>query len=388
MLFGWIALFMIRIAITPTLVPIKEELGLSYAQAGILATAYFYAYTTMQVPAGYLGDKFGRKAILVLTSLLWSITCFITSLSQTFVQIFLARLATGVAQGAYFGNDRPIVASSTPREKMTLGQSISFMGIGAGLTLGIILGGIIASSLNWRWVFVLFSIPPAVAALVFFKFIREPARRDTYRVSYRAEFTKALRKRNLWTLYLGGIAGMYAFFVLATWTTAVLLEVGVKDIGTASLFSSIIGLAILPSLMLTGVITDRIVKTGKSRGGVIAALYSVGAIFMVLSGWGIASKTSIPTLLTVIFFATFCVTGVWGPLQAQLSELARIEVLGITYGIMNTLHFIGPMTAPWVTGLIRDYTGSFEWGFYVAAVFLLLSVPLVLKVRHAHTRVD
>lgn len=113
----WITNYMVRLAISPALVQIKTELNLSYAEAGILASAFFYAYTVMQAPAGFLGDRFGRKIIICLANIGWTLGSLLTAAASSFIQIFAFRLATGISEGALFSNDRPIAAAYTPKEK-------------------------------------------------------------------------------------------------------------------------------------------------------------------------------------------------------------------------------------------------------------------------------
>jgi MFS family permease len=54
---------------SPLLGMIMEEFHISYATAGSLFSAIFYSYTIMQLPSGYLGDRFGRRKILIFGNL-------------------------------------------------------------------------------------------------------------------------------------------------------------------------------------------------------------------------------------------------------------------------------------------------------------------------------
>lgn len=60
---AWAANFVIRIGFSALLPPIIAELDLSYTEAGLLAGAFFWAYVAMQIPAGLLGDRFGRRRV-------------------------------------------------------------------------------------------------------------------------------------------------------------------------------------------------------------------------------------------------------------------------------------------------------------------------------------
>ena len=110
---GWVTNYMVRSCLSPLLIPIIREFELTYAEAGLLATAFFYAYTAMQLPVGHLGDRFGRKIVLVLCSGGWGLMSLITGLAHSFSSLFLFRFLTGIGEGAYFSNDRPIISAYT-----------------------------------------------------------------------------------------------------------------------------------------------------------------------------------------------------------------------------------------------------------------------------------
>ena len=147
LVYAWVANYLIRMALSPLLPPIMAELSLSYTKAGVLATAFFYAYMAMQLPAGLLGDRWGRKRILLTGILLGAAASLLTGFAGSFLMLFLARLLTGVSQGSLFSNDRVIIATYTPKEKMALGQGVSFSGPGLGTTLGLFLAGALGAPL-------------------------------------------------------------------------------------------------------------------------------------------------------------------------------------------------------------------------------------------------
>src|SRR5438132_6068121 len=66
LILAWAANFVIRIGFSALLPSIIDELQLSYTRAGLLASAFFYAYVLMQIPSGLLGDRFGRRRVLLI----------------------------------------------------------------------------------------------------------------------------------------------------------------------------------------------------------------------------------------------------------------------------------------------------------------------------------
>ncbi|HLB11758.1 MAG TPA: MFS transporter, partial [Dehalococcoidia bacterium] len=209
MVFAWVTNYMVRVGLSPVLIPVMDEFGISYGEAGLLATAVFYSYTMMQLPAGHLGDRLGKKLIVIVATVGWGIASLLTGLARTFVWFLAFRFMTGLAQGSFFSNDRPIIAAYTPREKMGVGQGVSFTGLGIGLALGVLLAGVIAQTLGWRWVFYLYSIPPMIAALALALIVREPPRTAQVASQDDVPYREVFRHRDIWMYALGGIAANY-----------------------------------------------------------------------------------------------------------------------------------------------------------------------------------
>ncbi len=375
LVFGWVTNYMVRIAISPSLIPMMKEFNLTHAQAGVLASAFFYAYTVMQLPAGHIGDRVGKKKVLAIGSFIWSLMSLLTSIATSFYQIFIMRLITGFGEGTYFGNDRPVIATFTPREKTGVGQGISFMGLGIGLGTGILLGGLIAQNFGWRSVFALFSIPSFIAFLLILKYIKEPRIKSPH-VSFKTPF----KSKDLWLLNIGGIAIIYSLWVLGTWAPKMFMEIGVETLGRSSIFASVFGFAAIPGLVLTGYLSDRLVSYGR-KSLIVAYMISL-SFFLVLTG--ISMKSGNVAILTLLVFVDgFFLWGIWAPIYALVSDITPSRVLGTTFGFVNFIMFFGSLFAPWLTGWIRDVTGSFVWGCYLASIILLVGVSLILFIRPA-----
>ncbi len=379
--FGWITNYMVRIGMSPALVQIKGEFGLSHSEAGILATAFFYAYTAMQFPAGFLGDRIGRKLVLLLSCIGWAVTSLLTGFATSFRQIFLLRFLCGAAEGSFFGNDRPVISAFTPKEKMGLGQGLSFTGLGTGMGFGIILAGIIADRMNWRWVFIIFSVVAFFAAFLIWRLIKEPP--HLQQETEEARLSLAFTNRDLWCIYLGGIASVYALWVLGTWAPTIIVETTETQLGLSSLYASVLGFAAIPGLLTTGYLSDRMVRKGKGRKFVGGMAFLGQAASLALVGFAIQQRYDAWLLTASIFVAGFFVWGVWGPLYALYADIVPRRILGAAYGLGNSINFVGSLVAPWASGAIRDYTGSFAWACFAAAIFTAVSSLLIFAIAPA-----
>jgi MFS family permease len=419
LIFAWISNYLVRVGLSPVLIPIMQEFQLTYAQAGLLATAFFFAYTVMQLPAGILGDRVGKKRILALAPVWWGLMSLATSLAPTFSALFLVRFLTGVGQGTYFGNDRPVIAAVTPEKKMALGQGVSFMGLGIGMAIGVYLAGIIADVWGWRAVFLVFAFPSLLAGFLVWRRIQEPPSRPATMLPWRmwlilmpfpiflmvglvsdwpvvrwasllfpAAFLlrvlrrePALRSWDLWCVFCGGIAPIYCLWVVGIWMPAIFLEIGVSELSRSALLSSLLGVSAIPGLLCAGVVSDRLAKRERGRKA-FAGLILLGlALVMFLMGMAVARKAAPAVLAGLVVLAGLCIWGVWAPVFAMLAELTPQRIQGTVFGMNNTINFIGSLAAPVATGWVRDTSGSFAGACFLAGLIGMGGAAIMLCVR-------
>ena len=371
---AWAANFAIRVGFSALLPPIIRELELSYTQAGALASAFFWAYIALQIPAGLLGDRFGRRRVLVLGLVGVAAATALTGLAGSFGALLVARLATGVGQGSLFSNDRAIIAALTPREKIGLGQGVSFTGPGLGIALGLALGGVLADALSWRAVLFLFALGPLAAALAIARWVpRTPASSDAAALWPRLR--AVLGTGAVWVLGAAGACGIYVQFVLATWAPMFFLETGVHGLARAGTLAGVQGLAAVAGLVTGGWADDRLRRRGVRHRtivatGLVALAASMGAMALALA------RGSSPGVGVTLALAAFFVWGIWGSAYALLGELVRAADLGAAFGLFNSICFVGAIVGPAVTGWVRDLTGSFAAGCAVAVLVALAGAAI------------
>ena len=373
LVYAWIANYLIRMALSALLPPIMAEFGLTYAQAGLLSAAVFYAYASMQLPAGAMGDRLGRRRMVIAGVLLSAGASVFTGLAGTLTLLFAARLVTGLSQGFLFSNDRVIIAATTPPGRIALGQGISFSGPGLGTTLGLVLAGYLGTLLPWRHVFLLFALPPLLAAWLMWRFVPEPPR-ATAAADPAWPFRRVLRTRDFWLLSVSGMVPIYVQFLLATWGPALFVEAGVRDLARSASLASLQGLTAPAGLVVSGLATDRLRARGYHGKLVIAAALA-GSVLTVLAMGLIIRQHAPAWVLTLALLGTsFFIWCCWGPAYAILGDLFPSSVLGRAFGAFNTICFLGAVASPFVTGWLRDLSGSFVAGLHGAAALSALAV--------------
>jgi predicted MFS family arabinose efflux permease len=379
LIFAWAANFVIRIGFSALLPSIMSELSLSYTRAGLLASAFFYAYVIMQIPSGLLGDRYGRRRILLLGLLGGALSAGLTGLAGSFAALFTARALTGAFQGSLFSNDRAIIATVTPPDRIGLGQGVSFAGPGLGLTAGLVMGGLLVEVLPWRTVMVLFALGPIAAALLIARFVPSPAPSPAQEPLGR-RLGGLFANGPLWLLALASLCAIANQFILATWAPLFFQEAGITDVGRAGIYAALQGIAASLGMIVGGFTHDRLARRGFQSKTVIVAGLAALALSMLAMAAVIAQR-SVPALAMLVFLAAFFCWSIWGAVYTLLGRMVRAEDLGAAFGWSNSISFLGAIVGPIATGWARDLTGSFSAGCLLAAVLAAAGVALIGGVR-------
>jgi predicted MFS family arabinose efflux permease len=379
LIFAWAANFVIRIGFSALLPSIMGELSLSYTRAGLLASAFFYAYVIMQIPSGLLGDRYGRRRILLLGLLGGALSAGLTGLAGSFAALFTARALTGAFQGSLFSNDRAIIATVTPPDRIGLGQGVSFAGPGLGLTAGLVIGGLLVEVLPWRTVMMLFGLGPIAAALLIARFVPSPAPSRAQEPLGR-RLGGLFANGPLWLLALASLCAIANQFILATWAPLFFQEAGITDVGRAGIYAALQGIAASLGMIVGGFTHDRLARRGFESKTVIVAGLAALALSMLAMAAVIAQR-SVPALAILLFLAAFFCWSIWGAVYTLLGRMVRAEDLGAAFGWSNSISFLGAIVGPIATGWARDLTGSFSAGCLLAAVLAAAGVALVGGVR-------
>ncbi|MCS7094273.1 MAG: MFS transporter [Thaumarchaeota archaeon] len=379
MLFGWITNYVCRIIVAPGVPDIMREYGTSYEVTGLgLMTVLLVGYFTMQLPAGLIGDRFGRKRVLVLGPVLWGTATIAAALAPSFQLLAVSRFFKGLAMGTYFGNDRPVVAAHTPKEKMGIGQGVSFSGLGIGMGLGIMLGGVMTEALGWRTTLMLVSLPPFLASALLLKFVKEPpASSSSHKVS-KASIGEVFRNRDLWLLNFAAFCSLFSLWSVL-WLPTVFREEGIET-EWASVLSSLFGFASPFGLMFSGFVSDMLVRRGIGRKAWLGTSIVLHGLLWSLFGYALSMRAPLWVLMVLVFGAGFWQWGLWSPMYAIIATMVPAGVMGTAYGLNN---FVGQMggVSPWIIGWIRDLTGSFIPAYYVVGAIAIVGGCSALLVR-------
>ncbi len=157
--------------LTALLPLIKEGLGLTYLQSGLLLSAYTITSGFSQVLGGWLGDRLRRSAVIAVGLGGVGLATFAVGLSPSYYPMLFILIIMGILAGGYHPSAVSMLSGYFEESRRGRVIALHMVGGSIGFSMGPLLGGLIAEALGWRFAFIILSIPAIFAVpLVLKKF--------------------------------------------------------------------------------------------------------------------------------------------------------------------------------------------------------------------------
>jgi EmrB/QacA subfamily drug resistance transporter len=143
---------------------IQRDLDASLSDLQWVIDAYALTLAALQLTAGSLADRYGRKRLFAIGTLVFTLGSFLCGIAPTVLFLSLARAAQGIGGAVMFATALALLSSAfSGRER---GTAFAFFGAttGVAVAVGPVLGGVLTSYLSWNWIFFV-NIPICVLAL-------------------------------------------------------------------------------------------------------------------------------------------------------------------------------------------------------------------------------
>ena len=366
------------------LATLMREFGMSKGTAGFLNTLTLLASAIGSFGFGILADRFGRRRMLSLSILTYSLFTFACGLTTTIVALAIFRFLLGLGMGGEWNSGATLVAETWPSAWRGRALGIVQSSWAIGYALAAVVAGVMLSHANWRWVFFVGVLP----ALIIFWIQHDVPEPELWARQRRNASSDQERRSIVWraalprllALLLMNTFGMFAWWGLFTWIPAYLaLPVaqggrGFQMFGVAS-FLVILNLAgMLPGYLLFGVFADRY---GRKRTIVV---YLVMAAILV-PFFALARRPGAILIVASLtaFFGTGFFTGS-GILGSELFPTSiRATALGLSYNVARGLSAFSPL----IIGSIGESHGL-SAGFALCGIAFALAAASAFLVPETH----
>ena len=150
--------------LVPAIPDLIKDFNIPYSTSSWILTAYLITAAVMTPIAGKLSDIYGKKKILLIIMIFYTVGVSIAGFSTNIDFMLVARGFQGVGL-SMFPIAFSIVRAQFPRQKMAIGQGIITSMYGGGAVIGLLIGGIIIQHYSWHSTF--FTLIPIAIALLF-----------------------------------------------------------------------------------------------------------------------------------------------------------------------------------------------------------------------------
>ena len=142
-------------AVGVALPAIGREFSASAVQLGLVETVYIFAFSLFLIPAGRLGDIYGRKRIFTIGIVAFTAGTVLISLAFSIKSFIVFRFFQGSGGAMISGTSVAILSSVFPAARRGRAMGVIVGCIYLGLSLGPVLSGFMVTHLGWRWIFYL-----------------------------------------------------------------------------------------------------------------------------------------------------------------------------------------------------------------------------------------
>src|SRR3954452_5285024 len=411
-----------------------------YALGGLIGGLFFAGYMLTQFPGGYLGDKYGHRTLIVV-SLVWAgIATILSGVITGLVAFIAARVITGLGEGAFYSNDRSLIAEKTPPEKRSLGLGVVITGLALGITIATVfapsmikLGGkVFAADEAWRMPFMILGTATFIVGLACFVYFRREQRGLPYgraalhlmgfsviglaaimaiyfagdsaglsdlwiailevclaMVLVAFVFTRrntdvgaVLRSRDLVLINLAFIAVLWNLWFFSFWLVSIVADAAGASFGRCAMIAAFNAGAGILGFPVGGWLSDVAVQRGIGRRPLVVGFTFTQLLLTVAFGFVILDSTPSVALMAILLFCASAFFNAMQPMaQGMLADIADPAYRGAAFGMNNLIGEIGAVLSPPISGALRDATGAWSTAVFLDAGIIAVAVVLFMLVR-------
>ena len=357
--------------------------GQSHFLIGVALGAYGLTQAILQIPAGWLSDRYGRKPIIIVGLLLFAAGSFIAASADDIYWIIAGRVIQGA--GAINAAVMALTADLTREEQRTKAMALIGISIGITFSISMVLSPIFYRLIGMSGIFSMVGVLAFVSIAVVIWFIPKPGitRFHSDTEANTSKLKEVLRNKDLLRMDFG-VFTLHAILMSVFMQVPFILRADGLDAQhqwQMYLPVMLIAFALMAPLFI---IAEKKAMTKQvfmfSIG--MAALGQLGILFLQDSVWGVS-------LSLIVFFTAFNVLEAMQP--SIVSKIAPLDAKGSAMGVFSSVQFFGAFFGSAMGGLLMQlYGGSAVLLFAMAMLLLWLAVasgmraPRPLQTRMYH----
>jgi ACS family D-galactonate transporter-like MFS transporter len=357
--------------------PFIQTFHLSDIDRGTLNSAFFWSYAALQIPMGWLVDRYGVKIPYAISLVIWCLASAVTGLTRSVSELTTLREITGAGEAIVTPASFRWMRQNFSENESGLAVGIYMLGTKIGPAIGAPIAVWLITLYDWHLMFMIIGLAGLIWLIPWMLLVKND-RPKVVRGSAAKPQAGAVPFRNImaspvvWGTIIINFCYNYFVFYCMTWMPAYFVEqrhVSLTKMGLFSFFS-FAGIAIVA--LLAGWAADLIIR----RGG--------NAVFVrkafIISGFAIACTELIgvgsSSVEGALFWAVVSLSGI-GLATANHLALCRMTLIpapavGLVTGVQNTSTSLAGIVGPLLSGWLLQTTGGYKAPMMAIFFFLVL----------------
>ena len=368
--------------------PFVQHFQLSDIDRGVLNSAFFWSYMLLQIPTGWVVDRYGTKIPYAISFAVWCISSAVTGMTRTLPQLTTLRVITGAGEAIVTPASFRWMRQHFQEQQAGLAVGIYMLGTKIGPAVGAPIAAWLITAYDWRLMFFAMGLAGLVWLIPWLLFVKNDAPRTALKYPSQPQsrvtvpFKNIMASPVIWGTVIINFCYNYFVFYCMTWMPAYFVEqrhVSLTKMGLFSFFS-FAGIAIVA--LVSGWVADLLIK----RGGNAVFVRKV----FVVAGFAIACTEVIGVQSTTVdgalFWAVVSLSGL-GLTTANNIALCRMTLIpaqaaGLATGVQNVSTSLAGIVGPILSGWLLQTTGGYAAPMMAIFFFLVIgAVTCIVLLR-------
>ncbi len=379
---GWAIGNFDRYFINYAILSITEDLQLNPSSTGMILSAFFLGYAIMQIPGGWLADKFGSRRVLLASVFLWSVFTALTGAVWGLASMVMIRFLFGIGEGGFQPSSSKLISQTFPVSKRAWAMSVMLSTGGIVSLIVPLLSAYMLTTIGWRVSFLVLGGIGFLITILYWFLIKNPIElqeelKTTIETKQEGIFKELLKTPLMLNLFIAYFSIYAINWGLATWLPTYLVNVRGLDIISLGWVQTIPGLAMILAIYTSGYIIDRLPK---GREKVVGACSAVAVGILLYLMFNAPNVTMFITYQTIVMaFLSFVML----LLPAVILKRFPTTVTGTSMGIANTGGQLAGFITPLAIGfIVQAFNGSYDAAFWMLIIFAIICTVSLLTLNY------
>lgn len=357
----------------------KALFHLTDKDRGLLGSAFFWTYALLQIPAGYVVDRFGVKKPLAIGLFCWCLSSAATAGTTLLWQLLAMRLILGVFEAVLTPGVMRWIRYNIGEQQRGFAMGVAMSGTKFGPAVGAPLAALLLNHYGWRVMFVVLGLGGLLWLIPWLLLDKDDDRALATAEGAKdgPSFASLFTTRIMWGTLIGTFCYNYFAYFSMTWLPAYFVERRHLSLTSMGMYTMVSFGGMATVSIVAGFAADWLIRRGWDA--VNTRRWFVIAGFLVASTEVIGALTDSNEVAKIFAIVSLAGLGLaTGNYWALTQTLMPGKSPGRIAAAQNTASNVAGSVAPFLTGWLKEATGSYDAPMKAIWVFLIIGVGCYL----------